>query len=79
MPRAKGEIPRTIRVAVAKNCRECNDVRGRWDQTNDCTSISCWLYPYRPGVGGADRVVRTKSEARSAIARARFHLGPHSH
>lgn len=60
MPREEGEIPKTIRKAVNNHCRECNDCTKSWHEDNDCTVWRCWLYPYRPGTGGEDRVVRKK-------------------
>lgn len=72
MSRPEGEIPKTIRMAVNRHCRECNDAIGKWDSNNDCTVYKCWLYPYRPGKCGEERKLRVKSEKRSAAAKARF-------
>lgn len=76
MPREQGDIPKTIRYAVNRHCRECNDAVGRWDASNDCGVSRCWLYPYRPGSVGDERKIRVKSTARVAAAMARFAKTP---
>ena len=34
--------------AIREQCVECNCVE-RWDESNDCVSPACALYPFRPG------------------------------
>ena len=65
-PRKMGEFPRNLKEAARLQCRICNDTHGVWDSSNDCTGYSCWMYPFRPGTGGPDRLVRAKSEKRVA-------------
>lgn len=74
--REMGDVPPTIKMAVNRHCRECNDAIGKWDESNDCSVHRCWLYPYRPGKGGEERKVRVKSEAKAAAARLRFAKTP---
>lgn len=37
--------------AIKAQCNDCNDVHGGWNESNDCTGVSCKLYPFRPGNG----------------------------
>ena len=74
--RELGEYPKNLRQAVNKHCRECNDAIGRWQEDNDCSVWKCWLYPFRPGTCGEERVVKAKSsyrvEAGKALSRSRL-------
>jgi hypothetical protein len=70
--REQGEYPKNLRTAVNTHCRECNDAVGKWDETNDCLVWRCWLYPFRPGKGGEERMIRPKSEKRVAAGKKRW-------
>lgn len=60
--REVGDMPRNLRHAVNLHCRTCNDVHREWTEENDCGVFRCWLYPFRPGKGGEERVVRQKTQ-----------------
>ena len=65
--------------AITQQCRTCNQVFLSWDESNDCVSPNCTLYPYRPGscrptVDGVKRAKRKEvTEAQRQASRDNPH------
>ncbi len=44
---AKWSVP-DLEKSVQSFCKFCNDAKV-WDESNDCVSPNCILFPFRPG------------------------------